>query len=38
MKSFDEKAIDLGSLNMQFQHDSPKDKIITALVLSWLKF
>ena len=25
------KAVDLGSLNMQFQHDWPKDKKITAL-------
>ena len=27
------KALDLGSLNMQFQHDWPKDKKITALLI-----
>ena len=27
------KALDLGSLNMQFQHDWPKNKKITALFL-----
>ena len=27
------KALDLRSLNMQFQHDWPKDKKITALLL-----
>ena len=27
------KAVDLGSLNMQFQHDWPKDKKITALLI-----
>ena len=27
------KAVDLGSLNMQFQHDWPKIKKITALLL-----
>ena len=31
------KALDLGSLNMQFQHDWPKDKKITALLIFWLK-
>ena len=30
------KAVDLGSLNMQFQHDCPKDKI-TALLLFLLE-
>ena len=29
------KAVDLGSLNMQFQHDWPKDKKITALLIFW---
>ena len=29
------KAVDLGSLNMQFQHDLPKDKKITALSIFW---
>ena len=30
------KAVDLGSLNMQFQHDWPKDKNITAvLCFAW---
>ena len=29
------KALDLESLNMQFQHDWPKDKKITALLISW---
>ena len=28
------KAVDLGSLNMKFQHDWPKDKKITALLIS----
>ena len=27
------KALDLGILNMQFQHDWPKDKHITALLI-----
>ena len=27
------KAVDLRSLNMQFQHDWPKDKQITALLI-----
>ena len=27
------KALDLGSLNMQFQHNWPKDKQITALLI-----
>ena len=27
------KAVDLGSLNMQFQHDWPEDKQITALLI-----
>ena len=27
------EALDLGSLNMQFQHDWPKDKQITALLI-----
>ena len=27
------KALDLGRLNMQFQHDWPKDKNITALLI-----
>ena len=31
------KALDLGSLNMQFQHDWPKDEEITALSIFWLK-
>ena len=31
------KALDLGSLNMQFQHDWPKDKKITALLSFILK-
>ena len=31
------KAIDLGRLDMQFQHDWPKDKKITALLIFWLK-
>ena len=29
------KAVDLGSLNMQFQHDWPKNKKSTALLLFW---
>ena len=29
------KALDLESLNMQFQHDWPKDKKITALLIFW---
>ena len=29
------KALDIGSLNMQFQHDWPKDKKITALLIFW---
>ena len=29
------KAVDLGSLNMQFQQDWPKDKKITALLIFW---
>ena len=29
------KAVDLGSLNMQFQHDWPKIKKITALLIFW---
>ena len=29
------KAVDLGSLNMQFQQDWPKDKKITALNFFW---
>ena len=29
------KAVNLGSLNMQFQHDWPKDKKITALLIFW---
>ena len=31
------KALDLGSSNMQFQQDWPKDKKITALSIFWLK-
>ena len=31
------KALDLRSLNMQFQHDWPKDKQITALLIFCLK-
>ena len=31
------KALDLGSLNMQFQQDWPKDKQITALLSFCLK-
>ena len=31
------KTLELGSLNMQFQHDWPKDKKITALLIFWLK-
>ena len=31
------KALDLESLNMQFQHDWPKDKKITALLIFCLK-
>ena len=31
------KALDLGSLIMQFQHDWPKDKKITALAIFWRK-
>ena len=31
------KAIHLGRLDMQFQHDWPKDKKITALFIFWLK-
>ena len=31
------KALDLGSLNMQFQQDWPKDKHITALLSFCLK-
>ena len=31
------KALDLGSLNMQFQQDWPKDKKITALSIFWRK-
>ena len=31
------KALDLGSLNMQFQHDWPKGKQITALLSFSLK-
>ena len=27
------RVLDLGSLNMQFQHDWPKDKQITALLI-----
>ena len=27
------KAVDLGSLDMQFQHDWPKDKNLTALLI-----
>ena len=29
------KALNLGSLNMKFQHDWPKDKQITALLIFW---
>ena len=29
------KTLDLRSLNMQFQHDWPKDKKITALLIFW---
>ena len=29
------KAVDLGSWNMQFQHDWPKEKKITALLIFW---
>ena len=29
------KAVDLGSLNMQLQHDWPQDKKITALLIFW---
>ena len=31
------KALHLGSLNMQFQQDWPKDKKITPLLIFWLK-
>ena len=31
------KALNLGSLNMQFQHDWQKDKKITALSIFWQK-
>ena len=31
------KALDLGSLNMKFQHEWPKDKKITALLIFCLK-
>ena len=31
------KALDLGSLNIQFQQDGPKDKKITALSILCLK-
>ena len=31
------KALHLGRLNMQFQHDWQKDKKITALLIFWLK-
>ena len=31
------KAVDLGSLNMQFQQDRPKDKQVTAVLIFYRK-